>query len=711
MKINIVSFSVIYIIISILICNFVQLSEVIKAIVITPNLLFIPLAIGNAIYPFNNFSTKVYFDTISSGLIYWCTGIIFITLLILILDTGNSLNSKLIISVVLVVILFSIIKSYIADTKKIILSYRICHILIPFVVGLVFVIFIDHFSPYPLNYGGDIHRHVQIGLMLSEDNYLLLPPPYLPSISILLSIIANLFNAPRELYTIAWMSRYIFYIMYSTGLYIFSHQISQRKDIALLTSIIGMSIMYVSHNVVDSFIYLYHFSPKVIVFLIIPYLFYFVHKNILVYQAKHAKNILTANIFLTIFTLLLFLLINNLLKLHNLIGIYLFMFIIFAVVFLLKSPFISTIDKDIRFNYTALFILMSCILFISAAIGIITNIIIIFYITIYYISLVNPKIRYVNIFFFLAVIVFILSQKFGIISFSALQVYNIPIKESFSVFDNNWNLFHSLYSLIIIVMFCLGLIFLCKSSSTFITIFFTTNLLIFIYFTPISFIYRILAILNPLIAYISSNTVYELIKNKNKRISIIYIVLILCIMFSSYFSTSIENIGTSTKGEYYTQYTHDEYEVSKWIRDNTDTNTFVVTDVQTQYVIGGISNRRIAYSLNGNNELNKILRINIHSILSSTDPRETYMKINNVLNDKNYTCYQYGIIPERCKKQNCEHLNAIVVMNKNRMHLYGIKNDVEFEKAIVKYYNLTYFEPMFSINESIFVFRVKNGVK
>jgi len=140
-------------------------------------------------------------------------------------------------------------------------------------------LFILYFNPFPLWREWDFYfTHNPFAWYIIDYNTIFRTAAYIESFSILLAISSYTFNADTS--TVGWMlAHFLFPLIFIYGLYYFLHSfktIKNEKWIILIS--LSTLLIFSTKEIGTPFIS----APKTIIFLLIPFVFGFLNRNVLV---------------------------------------------------------------------------------------------------------------------------------------------------------------------------------------------------------------------------------------------------------------------------------------------------------------------------------------------------------------------------------------------------------------------------------------------
>jgi len=560
-------------------------------------------------------------------------------------------------------------------------------------------LFITTFSPYPCTNATDYILHDYRSFQLIEYNFFWFTKAYLLTHSILYSIPTLIFNLKIDSLKLWWHSRFILYPLYSFGLYIFSYEISKNKNLSLIAVFIGTFIAY--HK--EGFMFLYHTSPKTIVFLLFPLFLFFVHKIIIeklkIAEIENKKFILlfvlTGLLFVIEFIILFF---NQ--KIPDFVGVLLFLFLIMILI----------TTKYLKNNERLIFFLIICmitvLLFFHIGNGFFASFFILLYLFISFFIKKQPTLsRFLIYSIVIFSLLFFILQMESVIEFKKPLISVTRTTETPYGFEPLWKLINDIYPTTILSLFFIGAVLaLFYNKDRYISLIFLVSIMFLIFSSPIKDMYRILIYLNPFIAFFCAYSLiecYDIIfsfKNSGvKNIKPIFISLIIVIVIISSVVNCIDEINKITSREdkegYFTMFAPSRFLASEYIKSNISKNTIILGHLGARYYASYSKTRYPCGSA--------------LDVFLTENAKKAYEKINILINNKSFTCHNYGSRPNRCKQQLIDKLNAIVIFDSTTETWIRKNTNKQGIEAINKFYNTTYFTLLYSDKKhNIYIFGV-----
>jgi len=693
-----------YIIVASSLCYLLPIPEIIKSLLALPAFFIIPVAIGkSASIPLKIISSvDLKLDAISKYIIYWCIGIIALVIIAYFLNYIWFFDSKIYIILIIILMIISILhneKQYHSEPSFNLSNNRVA-VLLSMLIGTTAFLFVTTFSPYPYEAGGDSLTHNYMSMLLLKDNFIYFQSPYLNSLSILTSIIIQIFNISNEPYVLWWLSRLILHIAYAIGLYLFSYDLSGKKNISLIAVIIGIFVVH--HN--SGLIYLNDFAPKSIITVLFPYLLFFIHKMTFIYD-KIGYKLKDTFCGITIISVLLFIMYGILQHTYNTksissfvdsIGIVLaiyFILILFGMKYLVKNA-------HNRAYIFVIFVVFSSLLIIHTAMGFVASVLLILYLTAIVIFKRYEKFALPAMYFILVIACLeIVLQLTGFFTFneSLFKLYDV-INPGIDGFQNMIGIVgNELYSLMSIYLFIIGcIIALIKKHKSYHPLLFLVAIIGILIFAPISSVFRLIIFLNPILAFFAAyglNKLYNLFCIKNDKLKqhafmgLILIVLILSVI-GNY--TNEMDIVISEHGVFSYVIHETVYSSGFELKNVTRDDTFVIfyrPSSETRWI--GLFALRPFYIPFGGSPPT------IKEFFEEPSAEISYRNIRNFYgNGKIKTEYYLSGVSPYQYDQRHERIRHIAEKRRNgSLAIFVTKGDLNLlsEESINKFYNGTYF--------------------
>ena len=281
------------------------MEEIVKAFMALPALLIVSyrfcksLLIMSTSFLRNSLDFQVSFDPISRFILLWSFGTVLVVLLAMFLNFLGVFSMQYLVTTVFAVIVLGIVLDKISN-KKIFTKHRAFKIslkncfvlLVPVTVSVLLIGYIMiWYTEFPSPMGGiDTFAHLSYISQITEDNYLNPVPnwiaQYPPTLNILFATACSLFDvSPLSLF---WTTPFLFYPLFSIGVYLLSYQLTERRELSLLAAIIGVfATGYPEKVFVGN---LYYIIPKNIIYLLFPFFLFLIEKNITRARALPVKH-------------------------------------------------------------------------------------------------------------------------------------------------------------------------------------------------------------------------------------------------------------------------------------------------------------------------------------------------------------------------------------------------------------------------------------
>src|SRR3989344_1023547 len=717
MKISLSLMGLLYVIIMGGLCYILPIASLTKVILALPSLLIVPHLVGKTVLLMlkKSHSMEFNFDVVSNFFINWCTGLIFIVSIVYFLDYFGLFDAHLFVLFIVLLMIPSVFyKCRQCSLKSFIENYGgKFPILLSPLIGVIMSLFITNFSPYPYTHAVDFIGWNYWSLKLINDNLLVFSDGYLFTHSILNSISILIFNLKDNSLKLWWASRFILYPLYSFGLYLFSYEISKIKSLSLIAAFVGTFIVYAGN---ESFMFLYHTAPKTIVFLLFPLFLFLVHKIIVkelkITEIENKRHILMAvliSLFFAIESIILFF--NT--EISEFIGVVLFLFIVTILVTL----------RHLRNDERSIFFLTVCIITVLLFFHVIHGFFASFFILMYLFILVFIK-RQPTLSIFLTYSVVIFSSLLFILQAKEIIGYKISLIEIDQLvvnrlldFESIWRMVNEIYPPIVLYLFFIGVIFaFFYDKYKYLPLIFLASIIFIAFISPIEYMYRLLMYLHPFIAFFCAYSLSKFYKlfyfgnTKISKIKLILITLAVVIIILSSVLNSITEINKVTSREqtegYFTLHGVSRFRAFEYVKSNTSKNTIVLSNPWSADFYAYYSENQRPYkilSIRDNVTPNYKLLLEMFLI---EDAKETYEKINMLINNRSFTCYNYDFKPGRCEQQ-VQNLSAIIIIDRETIKWLEESTNNSFKPNMNKFYKGEYFTLLYEDEENgIYIFGV-----
>lgn len=704
------------------------ISDLVKGILSLSLFLILPILLGESLLftlkPLT--SIELNLNKSSNAIIHWCFGLISLTVVALVMDALYIFNANIYLAFISLGILIHIpfvgIKRYKDIKPPLDNPFKkggnfIYFIL--FFVGLLFTGFITHFSPFPLLPDLDQATHSSFILTISEDNNVPNLIGYLPTFHLLYSLIITHLNGYGASFSILWFMRFLFYPLYTVGMYLFCYQISKKKALSFLCATI--SLWFVSSS--DYHLLLTNTAPKTLVSLVFPFLLFLTHKGVS-YKEFFNRQISSKNVFLffllsTTFIFLIF--VTNFLS-YMIRGATILILLFIGIAYFSLGMYLFKKEREIKQNFILLLLIASTLLFIHTPMGLLATLSIIILVFIPYALSLSPKITKILIYAcVLFVCLFIILQHNGLISFlgKGINLYNRNTPESF-LFKYNELLLS--YSSFVLSLFIIGIVIAAhEQKDKEMPFVLAITIISFIYFLPINSITRIFFVASPFIAYFSMYSImklhglfsYNRKKSHRNFLTMFFFALIITLLAINIISpliNKIEFLRSNSPTHYFTLFEKNEYDAARWVSSNTPKDSIILSDLSSHNLISGISNRPYSwqpevFALLGGPE--------IKDFLLEEDTNLAYYKLPYILSLESINCPQSKFNPKiLCESRNIKDNNILIILT-GRTSYWLSTNSIDiyprkFEKfnGLNKFFNETYFTLLYNDNDQIYIFGV-----
>ena len=497
-------------------------------------------------------------------------------------------------------------------------------LIIPIIYSLYLFLKLRSHSPFPYWMGVDQFNFIGNSFLLRSGELTILDSTaYFPIIESLVASVSILENM-REIYAIFWPAPFMLYVLFAIGVYELSNKITKSKITSVVASVVGLSA-FGGGSILD----LWYFIPRNIIYsftpTIISFFLYEMERHDTDINPQSNKQVQTT-IFWLVYVIFLFWLSTPFLQPTEFQWIRLVLPLV-PFIFITWSR-LAHCSANWQVSLFFTFAIMQVHTFIGTLVLI--TIIVVWLIR----NLNSQKSKvYTNVIFFIF-IMFVLSTIIGIVDLPEfLSPYMKKILSSFlkpESLSSIWSYYFSLkQKLDMLEGFFTKPIFWLGTLGLLITILdqehsilpqkevaIMLSFALILYFLPIEYTYRTLCIISPLIALSSSmfiekfekalipHTRIKLCINSVFRFTNVYIeipihevlTLIILLLLLPSLQTPIDNYVN-----YYLKLTHthgsiatfDSFDImaSEWIRGNVENNAIIVSDLQSQRVVCGLSGK------------------------------------------------------------------------------------------------------------------------
>lgn len=661
-------FMLAYIVITFVLLRLLPSSNISKYIIVLPSLYIIPYLVAQPILDiFNKYVGTI--DKPSNGVFLWCIGIISIMLAEIILYITNLYNFKLFIvfifSWIIIGTLFRCANmNNIHNSKS--TKNKTGLLLFSVLIGLSMAIFVTHFLKYPFTNDLDYIWHNFLSLKMIQDNRpLIFNSAYLPTIHTLYAIILYTFDiSSTDSLFIWWSSTFLFYPIYSFGIYLFSYQISKNKVISILSCLLSVSVTY--HY--EAFMFPYHASPKNIIFILFPFAMYIAHNTAsdLKKTKLSTKNMVMLSflaILILMFVILYFTSSEG--RIGYEIGFILPLLIIIGI-FVIRTIRDNALIKN---NIYVLYFVVLTLLFFHKSLGFLAAIILLYYVFLLsYCDTNSNNFKYVVSATLIGTLCLLFLTLFEIIPMSQELIFK-PYDTGMGIvgFEKINIMANEIYPLILLAF--IGSFLALSDIKKYGTLLIILSCLFISLYIPILGFYRILLFLHPIISLFSA---YLIIRVLNKIINThkIYFILFISISIVLIINISIENNIYELNRDDSVKNVQIEYglfPVADIIRNTTTKETLVIGYEWHQQSIAAESNRQIIWLWEKGTKRKDIIK----NIYMASNSSSAHQQIDALLSNQKYSCMTPDYKGYDCIKDSFERPNAIILIDSATINLLG----------------------------------------
>lgn len=743
MKLQIEKIFVIYIVLCVIVCNLLPIPELIKGFLTMFSFLIVPYLIGNIILTsrFVRDIIKIS-DLISYFVLSWSLGVVITILSIVFLYATYLLDIKSYSFFVIGVLLsyyfyFLIFKSKLLKARYPEISFsqeKISSIGIVLVIISIYVLFMFYFNPFPLWTDYDIHAlHNPLSSKLINFNEISVTQSYIDSISILTAVLCILFNT--DTYTFSWVcGHFLFPIIAALGAYLFFVAFVDKKYRPFIIFMVFLYVWLFFVKDIDRLTY----KPNTLVYLLIPWMFFFIKKNIVPFLTDK-KLRYTSSLFMlfgaTFSSIILYIFIKETLYMGPNVFIYITLYLILLYAIL---AYLSATRRHIFLSLFLLSVISSVLLLNHGDMGLSTFVMVIIYLISVVIIAKNPKNTNTFALFFGIMLLFIIFLGYyNYINLPEVSFNPPGWSEAWSYMDTSKKVdfFFSYFPHdLIFLLILIGGYKITKRLATnrsviaimVVLLVFTT----FFFFINTSQIGRVIQgayLFGLILVLYGISELFELLKFENKQITkIIRLFVILLIVVISVNIVVEKNVFEIEKwinmtGKFSMILPY-EYSSGIWIKNNVAEKTLILSDPQTMVMISSISDKMGVPSVTGNMKIQN----DLFNALNSSTSIEAYNNIHKLLKDENMTKL-YAIYASESKasqewvKRQQQNLTSAVVVIEGRT-CYWIKHKkrkeyfkprsfypmTECKKISNIFFNDTYFTFLHNESDQIYIFRVND---
>ncbi len=742
MKLQIEKIFVIYIVLCVIACNLLPIPELIKGFLAMFSFLIVPYLIGNIILTsrFVRDIIKIS-DLISYFVLSWSLGLVVTVLSIVFLYAAHLLEIKSFSFFVIAFLLsyyfyFLIFKSKSLKARYPEISFpkeKISSIGIVLVIIGIYVLFMFYFNPFPLWTDYDIYNlHNPLSNNLINFNELSVTPSYIDSISILTAVLCILFNVGT--YTFSWVcGHFLFPIVAAFGAYFFFVAFVDKKHHPFIIFMVFLYVWLLFVADTDRLTY----KPNTLVYLLIPWIFFFIKKNIVPFLTDK-KLKYTSSFFMLLGVTFSFIILYFFIKKTLYIGPNSFIYItLYCILLYTILLYLSATRRSIFSTFFLLFVISSVLFLNHADMGLSTLVMIMTYLLIVVIMVKNPKNTKKFTLFFGIMLLFIIFLGYHNYINLPEVFFNPPSgAEAWRYMDTvkSVDFFFSYFPYDLIFLLVLiggyGIIkhsAISRSAIAIIVVFLVCNVFFFFMNTlEISRVIKGAYLFGLILVLYGISELFELLKFENKQITkIIKLFVVLFIVVISVNIVIEKNVFEINKwidatGKFSMILPY-EYSSGVWMKNNVAENTLILSDPQTMVIISSISNERAVPSLTYNSKIQN----DLFDALNSSTSIKAYSNIHKLLKDENMT-KRYAIYASDSKasqewaKRQQNVSSAVVVIEGRTCYWIKTKRKNKFSKPQEFYpmtecegildifFNDTYFTLLHNESDQMYLFGIRD---
>lgn len=582
---------------------------------------------------------------------YWAIGNIAILILACLLLTLDIFNIYILIALIIASFTLCIFK---VGNQKYINSNDKFPLIITILIGLVSVIFMKIYSPFPFIANWDLFpTEFIVDRIVNRNEFYIFSESYSPltfnakydirSYNLLFAI-ASVWSSSKPLY-ISWFGSFIHVPIYLIGVYLFSYHFSRDKAISVISVFIAAWISI--HNAPPAG--MQNFISGIIIASFFPYFMVFADK----YVCEEKLNNRALIFFIT---MLLFVI-----TFHYIISI-----------MVLAVPILYVLVLKMRYNKVIKWIVsvLTITLFTTLLIQ-------------YKYNIINTSYNFID---------FMQTSESGSINYSFINKLDKLVE---------W------YPPIIIYVAILGMAILViplfKKSRPFnlekiSCLCITTISILLIYISPITYIHRIIILIHPFISFFAAFIIMKImriISNRGKYVISTNVVLIIVILTILLLQAPFTLITTqSTSGDannVATSFMYYDIEMGEWLKENVPENTIIISEKEQQNILMGLSGLD---SIGGAYSSTKH-EILIKSIFTTPDAKVAHNLVSQIIeNDTPVIIIMSGRVSKSIKE--------------NRSQPVYFPVDFKHFNGFNKFNNSQYFNMIHNIDNQIYAYEVVN---
>lgn len=572
-----------YLVIMAIIGHFLPIPDFTMSILAQPGLIIIPYLTGRPIlFVCKKFLSLINInDFLLESTVSWAIGALFIVVLESLLYVNYTFSLSFTSPFMLIIALLCVAAVFIKG-KAHNETIRQKELGLAILYGLAFSIASVYLLAYPLTQDSDTFHHAYFTLnILTDSRPLLFSPSYLPTMSTLYAMLMQIFGVGADAggaLTTLWTSRFILYPVYAGGLYLVTYQFTKNKVMALLTAIIGCSLINS-----DGSIFPYDTVPKSLVNILFVFGLYTGLKLEEGGEKKHfILNLAGLAVLATAFFLPLFLTVS---APSSLLG-YELAYVLAGIllVMIIVPRFINFRNRQTFFY---ILITLTAIIFMTKLQGFIGCLIIVFLLLVARaLNSLSPRVIRTVGFAILGILAaYLLLSYFNVIPYpdypirlwfmnpDAYLPYNFGL-------ENLLNYINSTYPVIIFVLAMAGgilsLIMLKQENKRTAGITILATLLLLVYFLPVTHSYRFLGNVHPFLIMLAVLAIIALTQIKRLRLWLSWTVVavIMATTFGFVYFHDIEQVRADDITKDYE--TFQVIEIGEFLKNNTDPDAAIV---------------------------------------------------------------------------------------------------------------------------------------
>jgi hypothetical protein len=260
-------------------CHILPIPEIIKGFLAMPSFAAIPYLAGRPFLNIKVFKEVLFgMDALSHAFLCWLAGVVLIVSSVISLYSLHifNLNAYLCVMAGFLSLYYFLFNERRIGNGGFSAPWMPLSILAVFSITLA--AYLVHREPFPLWNNHDIFEtHNVFSWLIIDYNAILMTPYYIHTLAILTAGLSSSFNVAP--YTFAWVSSHILFpFLFAFGLYFFLSAFTGGRWASISILVIMRVLWWAQHIPVWT---MSMYTPRVIIYLLVPFMFYFIEKNII----------------------------------------------------------------------------------------------------------------------------------------------------------------------------------------------------------------------------------------------------------------------------------------------------------------------------------------------------------------------------------------------------------------------------------------------